>query len=69
MQQALKKKQKEKQPKEEMNTLDIPMGEEEVLGPTPPEHHHHMSQDVCHKVDVLNWLANNRDDPALKVRK
>jgi hypothetical protein len=51
-----------------MNTLDIPMGEEEVLGPTPPEHHHHISQDVRHKVDVLNWLANNRDDPALKVR-
>ena len=44
------------------------MGEEEVLGPTPPEHHHHISQDVRHKVDVLNWLASNRDDPALKVR-
>ena len=44
------------------------MEDEEVLGPTPPEHHHHISQDVRHKVDVLNWLANNRDDPALKVR-
>jgi hypothetical protein len=52
-----------------MNTLDIPTEEEdsEVLGPTPPEHHHHISQDVRHKVNVLNWLANNRDDPALKV--
>jgi hypothetical protein len=50
-----------------MNTLDIPLGEEEVLGPTPPEHHHHISQDVRHKVNVLNWVAKNRDDPALKV--
>jgi hypothetical protein len=35
-------------------TLNIPHGEEEVLGPTPPEDHHHISKDVRHKVDVLN---------------
>lgn len=53
--------------KSDANTLDIPLGEEEVLGPTPPEQHHHMSKDVRHKVDVLRWVADNRDDPALKV--
>ena len=49
------------------NTLNIPLGEAEVLGPTPPEQHHHMSKDVRHKVDVLKWVTDNRDDPALKV--
>ena len=43
-----------------MNTLNIPLEEEEVLGPTPPEHHHHISKDVHHKVDVLKWLADNQ---------
>jgi hypothetical protein len=50
-----------------MNTLNIPLREAEVLGPTPPEQHHHISKDVRHKVDVLRWLADNRTDPALKV--
>ena len=48
-------------------TLNIPLGEEEVLGPTPPEDHHHISKDVHHKIDVLKWLADNKDDPALTV--
>ena len=50
-------------------TLNIPLREEEVLGPTPPEQHHHISKDVQHKVDVFKWLADNRSDPALKVSK
>ena len=49
------------------HTLNIPVGDEEVLGPTPPEDHHHISKDVRHKVDVLKWLADNKNDPALKV--
>ena len=49
------------------HTLNIPLGEEEVLGPTPPEDHHHISKDVHHKVNVLKWLAENRHDPALTV--
>ena len=49
------------------HTLNIPLGDEEVLGPTPPEDHHHISKDVRHKVDVLKWLADNKNDPALKV--
>jgi len=66
--QALKKKKiNTNQPKKQTNTLNIPLEEEEVLGPTPPEHHHHISKDVRHKVDVLKWLADNRNDPALKV--
>jgi hypothetical protein len=48
-------------------TLNIPLGEEEVLGPTLPEHHHHISKDIRHKVDVHKWLADNRKDPALNV--
>ena len=50
-----------------VNTLNIPLDEEEILDPTPPEQHHHISKDVRHKVDVLKWLADNRNDPALKV--
>ena len=50
------------------STLNIPLEEEEVLGPTPPEQHHHISKDVHHKVDILKWLADNKDDPALNVR-
>jgi hypothetical protein len=49
------------------NTLNIPLGDEEVLGPTPPEDHHHISKDVRYKVNVLKWLADNKNDPALTV--
>ena len=51
----------------EENTLNIPLSEEEALGPTLPEHHHHMSKETRHKVDVRKWLADNWKDPALKV--
>ncbi|KIM48502.1 hypothetical protein M413DRAFT_7405 [Hebeloma cylindrosporum] len=64
-QQALKKNEKKAQQRQETRSLNIPLGEEEVLGPMPPEQHHHISKDVHHKVDVLKWLADNRDDPAL----
>jgi len=63
----LKRKKAQKRPTEETNTLNIPLAEEEVLRPTPPEHHHHISKDVHHKVDVLKWLVDNRGDPALEV--
>jgi hypothetical protein len=53
---------------QDANTLNIPLVEEEVLDPTPPELHHHISKDIRHKVDVLKWLAQNRADPALKAR-
>lgn len=53
---------------QDVNMLNIPLGEQEILDPTPPELHHHISKDVRHKVDVLKWLAQNRADPALKVR-
>lgn len=61
-QQAFNKKKQD-----DTNTLNIPLQEAEFLGPTPPEQHHHISKDVQHKVDVLKWLADNREDPALKV--
>ena len=52
---------------DDVYTLNIPLREEEVLGPTPPEDHHHISKDVHHKVDILKWLAENKSDPALTV--
>lgn len=71
VQQALKKRVLDETRHNEVDrdscTLNIPLGEEEVLGPTPPEDHHHISKDVRHKVDVLKWLADNKDDPALTV--
>jgi hypothetical protein len=67
-QQALKKKSLDGNQESDTNTLNIPLREAEVLGPTPTEQHHHISKDVRHKVDVLKWLVDNRDDPALKVR-
>ena len=67
-QQVSKKKELvENQSEDNTNTLNIPFTEVEVLGATPPEQHHHMSKDVRHKVDVLKWLADNWNDPALKV--
>jgi hypothetical protein len=72
VQQALKKRAlNENRPNkvgQDAYTLDIPLGEEEVLGPTPPEDHHHISKDVRHKVDVLKWLSDNKNDPALTVK-
>ena len=38
-----------------------------MLVPTPPEQHHHISADVHHKVDILKWVTDNHDDPALTV--
>jgi hypothetical protein len=52
---------------ESSDTLNMPLGDDKVLGPTPPEKHHHISKDVCYKVEVFKWLADNRKDPALKV--
>lgn len=69
-QQALKKRvldEKRRNLNEVDHTLGIPLGEEEVLDPTAPEDHHHISKDVRHKVDVLKWLADNKHDPALTV--
>ena len=71
-QQALKKKPIDENPSRskedgDSNTLNIPLSETELLGPTPPEVHHHILKDVRHKVDVLKWVADNRDDPALEV--
>ena len=57
----------ESEESEDISTLNIPLGEEEILGPTPAEDHHHISKDVRHKVDVLKWLADNKGDPALTV--
>lgn len=48
----------------------VPINDVESLGrvgPTPPERHYHMSNDVRNKVDLPSWLSRNQDDPALEV--
>ena len=47
--------------------FNIPLEDKEVLSPTPPEDHLHISKDICHKVDVPKWLADNQEDKALMV--
>lgn len=39
----------------------------EALPPTPPTSHHHISIDSRQKVQLSQWLHNNRDDPAILV--
>jgi hypothetical protein len=34
---------------------------------TDPAVHYHMSQSQRHYIDVTSWLADNKQDPALKV--
>ena len=51
----------------QISEKSFPLEDEEVLGPTPPEDHHHISKDIRHKVDVPKWLADNRKDKALEV--
>ncbi|KAF8952881.1 hypothetical protein BDZ97DRAFT_1604319, partial [Flammula alnicola] len=38
----------------------------EVLPATSPDAHHHISEEVRHKVPLAQWLGKNEDDPALK---
>ncbi|KDR80175.1 hypothetical protein GALMADRAFT_62788 [Galerina marginata CBS 339.88] len=38
----------------------------EALPPTPPEQHHHISEETRHKVPLAGWLGENEEDPALK---
>jgi hypothetical protein len=34
---------------------------------TDPTVHYHMSQSQRHYIDITSWLADNKQDPALKV--
>ena len=39
----------------------------EVLPPTSATVHHHISAETCERVDVIQYLDDHEDDPALKV--
>ena len=39
----------------------------ESLAPTSPSSHHQISREVCHKINLVAWLGNHQDDPALEV--
>jgi hypothetical protein len=41
--------------------------ESDPLPFTDPAVHYHMSQSQRHYIDVTSWLADNKQDPALKV--
>ncbi|EDQ99528.1 uncharacterized protein LACBIDRAFT_334986 [Laccaria bicolor S238N-H82] len=45
--------------------LTIPFEEAENLPFTDPQVHHHMSSDTRHKIDVVQWVGENEDDPAM----
>jgi hypothetical protein len=47
--------------------LSISFEDTESLTPTSPRSHHQISREVCHKINLLAWLGNNQDDPALQV--
>lgn len=39
----------------------------EEVGPVSAEKHHHISEGNRRRIDILNWLADKDNDPALKV--
>lgn len=39
----------------------------ENLPPLSPYEHHQMSTETASKINVIKWLSDNHDDPALKV--
>ncbi|KAH9478851.1 hypothetical protein JR316_0009313 [Psilocybe cubensis] len=38
----------------------------ELLEPTPPDLHYHISSDVRRKLDILPWMSQNQNDPATR---
>jgi hypothetical protein len=47
----------------------VAVEEPDTLPPTLPEVHHHISTDTRQKVELLQWLDRNREDPAIQVRR
>lgn len=41
--------------------------DDETLPPSSPHEHHHISTDTRHKLDLLCWLGEHKDDPAVEV--
>ena len=56
-----------KKNQESTSTLPFPLEESEVLPPTAPEAHHHMSKDVRNKLVIPRWLSEHENDQCLKV--
>jgi len=40
---------------------------DKALPPSSPHEHHHISADTRHKIDLLRWLGENKDNCALEV--
>jgi hypothetical protein len=60
--------ERNKQHNSEVATLPtVPFEEPETLPYTPPELHHHMSNDTRYKVNLTQWLGRNIQDPAICV--
>ena len=64
-------KESQKQSLEHTATSDdlptVPFEEQEMLPPTSPSQHHHISIDNRQKVQISQWLHRNKSDPAVKV--
>jgi hypothetical protein len=42
-----------------LGNLTVPFAEEEYLPSAAPDVQYHMSNDVCHKVNISEWLGNH----------
>jgi len=51
----------------EDNLPTVPVHVEEILPPTSPDQHHHISQDTRSKIILPVWLTEHEGDPALLV--
>jgi hypothetical protein len=66
--QARKRKYGNIEPKPSAALPHIAFEDDEELLRSSPYEHHHISQGTRHKIDLLKWLGDNEDDPALKVQ-
>ncbi len=57
----------QRQPEAIENLPTVPFEEEETLPATSPNQHHHISMDNRQKVQVVQWVDKNKNDPAVKV--
>jgi hypothetical protein len=60
-------KQKKKRKKGGLRRPAVDFAESESLPYTSPELHHHISPSRNHHFHLPSWLADNDEDPALKV--
>ena len=49
------------------NLPTVPFEEDELLPPTSPNQHYHISNNTRQKFQLSLWLRQNKDDPAIEV--